>query len=222
MLQPTSVFQPMPRVVQGTNELARNLPAELARFNARNILIVTDPGLVKTGIPAMVSDLLSEEYQVSIYSDVESDPSVESVDLCAAFAKEHGFDLIVGLGGGSPIDTAKCASILVTNPGKTADYLGIEKVPNPGLPKILIPTTAGTGSEVTNVAVLSFKEAQTKKGIVSRYLMADCAILDAALTTGLPGHITAATGMDALTHAIEAYVSRFAQPLTDYFALEAI
>lgn len=222
MLQPTSVFQPMPRVVQGTGELARNLPAEVARFSAKKILIVTDPGLIETGIPAMVGDLLSNEYQVSIYSDVESDPSVESVDLCAAFAKQNGFDLIVGLGGGSPIDTAKCASILVTNPGKTEDYLGIEKVANPGLPKILIPTTAGTGSEVTNVAVLSLKEAQTKKGIVSRYLMADCAILDAALTTGLPGKITAATGMDALTHAIEAYVSRFAQPLTDYFALEAI
>ncbi|AEC21818.1 iron-containing alcohol dehydrogenase [Pusillimonas sp. T7-7] len=222
MLQPTSVFQPMPRVVQGTGELARNLPAEVARFSAKKILIVTDPGLIETGIPAMVGDLLSNEYQVSIYSDVESDPSVESVDLCAAFAKQNGFDLIVGLGGGSPIDTAKCASILVTNPGRTEDYLGIEKVANPGLPKILIPTTAGTGSEVTNVAVLSLKEAQTKKGIVSRYLMADCAILDAALTTGLPGKITAATGMDALTHAIEAYVSRFAQPLTDYFALEAI
>lgn len=222
MLQPTSIFQPMPRVVQGTGELARNLPAEVARFSAKKILIVTDPGLIETGIPAMVGDLLSNEYQVSIYSDVESDPSVESVDLCAAFAKQNGFDLIVGLGGGSPIDTAKCASILVTNPGKTEDYLGIEKVANPGLPKILIPTTAGTGSEVTNVAVLSLKEAQTKKGIVSRYLMADCAILDAALTTGLPGKITAATGMDALTHAIEAYVSRFAQPLTDYFALEAI
>ncbi|MGB6105052.1 MAG: iron-containing alcohol dehydrogenase [Pusillimonas sp.] len=222
MLQPTAVFQPMPRVVQGTGMLAQNLPAELARFNAKKILIVTDPGLISSGIPGTVRDLLASEYDVDIYSDVESDPSVESVDACAAYVKKHGFDLIVGLGGGSPIDTAKCVSVLATNPGKTSDYLGIEKVPNPGLPKIFIPTTAGTGSEVTNVAVLSLKAAQTKKGIVSRYLMADCAILDAALTVGLPGTITAATGMDALTHAIEAYVSRFAQPLTDYFALEAI
>jgi alcohol dehydrogenase len=153
---------------------------------------------------------------------VESDPSVESVDACATFVKEQGFDLIIGLGGGSPIDTAKCVSIIATNGGKTEDYLGIEKVPKAGLPKIFIPTTAGTGSEVTNVAVLSLKAQHTKKGIVSRFLIGDVAMLDPELTLGLPGAITAATGMDALTHAIEAYVSRFAQPLTDYFAIDAI
>jgi alcohol dehydrogenase len=112
--------------------------------------------------------------------------------------------------------------VLATNPGSAEDYLGIEKIPNPGIPKIIIPTTAGTGSEVTNVAVLSLKAAHTKKGIVSRHLFADVAILDPELTVGLPPAVTAATGMDALTHAIEAYVSRFAQPLTDHFALEAI
>jgi alcohol dehydrogenase len=102
------------------------------------------------------------------------------------------------------------------------NYLGIDKVERPGVPKILIPTTAGTGSEVTNVAVLSLKADKTKKGIVSRHLLADTAILDPELTFGLPPAVTASTGMDALTHAIEAYVSRFAQPLTDDFALKAI
>ncbi len=222
MLQSIAIFQPMPRVVQGSGALAKSLLAEVGRFNVKKILVVTDPGLVASGIPGRVRDVLAPQYDVDIYSDVEADPSVESVDKCSVYVQQNNFDLIIGLGGGSPIDTAKCVSVLATNPGKTVDYLGIEKIANPGLPKIFIPTTAGTGSEVTNVAVLSLKAEQTKKGIVSRYLMADCAILDAELTVGLPGKITAATGMDALTHAIEAYVSRYAQPLTDYFALEAI
>lgn len=219
-MQAIAVFNNINRLVQGRGCLA-GLPAEVERLGAKRILVVTDPGLMQTGIPARVAKLLSA-FEVVIYSDVESDPSVESVDACADFVKENGFDLLIGLGGGSPIDTAKCVSVLATNGGKTEDYLGIEKVPKAGLPKIFIPTTAGTGSEVTNVAVLSLKAQHTKKGIVSRYLVADVAMLDAELTLALPGPITAATGMDALTHAIEAYVSRFAQPLTDYFALEAI
>jgi len=219
-MQATTVFNHINRLVQGRGCLSE-LPAEVERLGAKRLLIVTDPGLMQTGIPARVAKLLSA-FEVVIYSDVESDPSVESVDACAEFVKENGFDLLIGLGGGSPIDTAKWVSVLATNGGKTEDYLGIEKVSKPGLPKIFIPTTAGTGSEVTNVAVLSLKSLHTKKGIVSRYLVADVAMLDAELTLGLPTHITAATGMDALTHAIEAYVSRFAQPLTDYFALEAI
>jgi alcohol dehydrogenase len=216
------VFQPMPRIVQGWGALEKNLQPEVSRFSVKKVLIVTDPGLVSSGIPDRVRNALGEKYSVDIYGDSEADPSVESVDKCAAYVRENKFDLLIGLGGGSPIDTAKCASILATNPGNTIDYLGIENVPKPGLPKILIPTTAGTGSEVTNVAVLSLKADRTKKGIVSRHIMAQTAILDAELTVGLPSKVTAATGMDALTHAIEAYVSRYAQPMTDYFALEAI
>jgi len=215
-----SIFNNINRVVQGRGAI-ESLPQEVARLGGTRILIVTDPGMIKTGIPARVASLLSA-YPVEIYADIEADPSVQNVEACARFLIEHAFDLVIGLGGGSPIDAAKCASILATNGGQRSDYLGIEKVPKPGLPKIFIPTTAGTGSEVTNVAVLSLKEQHTKKGVVSRYLMADVALLDAELTVGLPGRITAATGMDALTHAIEAYVSRFAQPLTDAFALEAI
>lgn len=219
-MQPIHVFHNISRLVQGRGCVS-SLSDEIARLRGSRVVIVTDPGLIKTGIPEKVAASI-KGCEVFIYSDVESDPSVESVDACAQFVIDKKIDLLIGLGGGSPIDTAKCASIIATNGGKTEDYLGIEKVPLPGLPKIFIPTTAGTGSEVTNVAVLSLKALKTKKGIVSRYLMADTAMLDAELTLGLPGSITAATGMDALTHAIEAYVSRFAQPLTDYFALEAI
>jgi alcohol dehydrogenase class IV len=215
-----AVFNSINRIVQGRGAI-RTLPQEVARLKGSKILLVTDPGLIQTGIPEQVAALLTD-YSVSIYSEVEADPSVESIDACADYLRANAFDLIIGLGGGSPIDTAKCVSILGTNGGRAEDYLGIEKVGKPGLPKIFIPTTAGTGSEVTNVAVLSLKAQKTKKGIVSRFMMADAAILDPELTVGLPGKITAATGMDALTHAIEAYVSRFAQPLTDHFALEAI
>ena len=198
-----------------------HLADEVDRFGQRKILLVTDAGLVKAGIAGRALDLLAGR-EVEVFSDVEPDPSIETVIACADRVRARGCDLIVGLGGGSAIDTAKCASVMATNPGKVEDYLGIDKVAAPGVPKIIIPTTAGTGSEVTNVAVLSLKAQNTKKGIVSRYLLADTALLDPKLTLGLPASVTAATGIDALTHAIEAYVSRFAQPMTDDFALKAI
>jgi alcohol dehydrogenase class IV len=215
-----NVFTSITRIVQGRGAIA-TLDAEVQRFNASRILIVTDPGLMSTDIPGRVTALLGNR-SVTVFSDVEADPSIETIRRCADYVRKGGFDLIIGLGGGSPIDTAKCASVLASNDGNVEDYLGIEKIPVPGIPKIVIPTTAGTGSEVTNVAVLSLKEQHTKKGIVSRYLFADVAILDPELTLGLPAAITAATGMDALTHAIEAYVSRFSQPLSDQYALAAI
>ncbi len=216
----TAIFTSINRLVQGRGAIAQ-LADEVARFKARRILIVTDAGLVATPIPERVRALLPNAF-VEVFSKVESDPSIETINACAAYVRENAFDLLIGLGGGSAIDAAKCASVLAVNPGSAEDYLGIEKIDAPGIPKILIPTTAGTGSEVTNVAVLSLKAAHTKKGIVSRHLFAELAILDPELTLGLPPAVTAATGMDALTHAIEAYVSRFAQPLTDHFALEAI
>lgn len=208
------------RIIQGRKSVER-LPDEVSRLKAKNILIITDPGLMNTEIPQRVIDLL-KDFKTEIFSDVESDPGIETIERCATFVRNNKFDLIIGLGGGSAIDTAKCAAVLACNEGVVENYLGIEKFDKPGLPKIFIPTTAGTGSEVTNVAVLSLKQAHTKKGIVSRYLFSDVSILDPELTIELPSPVTAATGMDALTHAIEAYVSRFRQPLTDHFALEAI
>ncbi|GGD19462.1 iron-containing alcohol dehydrogenase [Aureimonas glaciei] len=215
-----SVFGAIERIVHGRGMLAQ-LPAEIARLRGTKILLVTDPGIVKAGIAHRVTALLGD-FHVEIFAEVEPDPSIETVIACAARARIAGCDLVVGLGGGSALDVAKCAAAFVNNPGDIRDYLGIDKLPNAAVAKIMIPTTAGTGSEVTNVAVLSLKAEKTKKGIVSRHLLADAAILDPELTLGLPPAVTAATGMDALTHAIEAYVSRFAQPLTDRFALDAI
>jgi len=215
-----NTFTCINRIIQGRNSL-RQLPDEVSKLKAKRVLIVTDPGLTKTDIPLKVLAQL-QGFDTEVYSEVEPDPSIETIGTCADFVRRGRFDMIIGLGGGSAIDTAKCAAVLARNEGDVQQFLGIEKLHNPGLPKILIPTTAGTGSEVTNIAVLSLKQAHTKKGIVSRFLFADAAILDPELTVNLPSAITASTGMDALTHAIEAYVSRFRQPLTDHFALEAI
>ncbi|GGF82476.1 alcohol dehydrogenase [Azorhizobium oxalatiphilum] len=214
------VFTAIQRLIQGRGAI-RQLPDEVDRFGTARILLVTDPGIVKAGLAEQVLKLL-EGREVVVFSQVEPDPSIETVIACADVVRSEKCGLIIGLGGGSAIDTAKCAAVMATNPGEVESYLGIDKVERPGVPKIIIPTTSGTGSEVTNVAVLSLKAQHTKKGIVSRYLLADTAILDPELTLGLPPFTTAATGMDALTHAIEAYVSRFAQPLSDDFALKAI
>lgn len=194
-----------------------------AWFKCKSPMVVTDPGVVQAGIAARVLEVVRSSCGCAeLYSEIESDPDIGTADRCAEAAKAVGCDFIVAVGGGSALDVAKAAAILVTNGGKAEDYLGIERVPERGLPKVLIPTTAGTGSEVTNVCVLSLTEQRTKKGIVSRHLFADAAIIDPGLMASLPPHITASTGMDALTHAIEAYLSRFSTPWTDLYAIEAV
>lgn len=214
------IFGAIARIVHGWGTVA-TLHDEIRRLGGSRVLLVSDPGLQRAGLVDRIASLLGD-FDVCTFTEVEPDPSLETVAACANKVRAHNADLVIGLGGGSAIDVAKCAAAFVHNPGEVRDYLGIDKLTHPAVPKIMIPTTAGTGSEVTNVAVLSLKSEKTKKGIVSRHLVADCAILDAELTQGLPAAVTAATGMDALTHAIEAYLSRYAQPLTDQFALQAI
>jgi|GEM_PF-205819 len=138
------------------------------------------------------------------------------------FAKSSGAEAIVGIGGGSALDIAKTASVLVTNKGPVESLFGIELVGSPGVPTMLVPTTAGTGSEVTPIAILSDETEKLKKGIVSPYLFPRVAVLDPVLTLGLPAHITAATGMDALIHAVEAFTSKNATRVTDMIAVEAM
>ncbi|MCJ7705783.1 MAG: iron-containing alcohol dehydrogenase, partial [Desulfobacterales bacterium] len=157
-----------------------------------------------------------------IFDGVEPDPRIEVVEKSVEKAKKEGIDLIIGLGGGSSLDIAKVTSIMITNLGKIDGFFGIDLVPNPGVPVILVPTTAGTGSEVTPIAILSDTKEKLKKGIVSPTLFPEVAIVDPKLTIGLPPSVTAFTGMDALTHAIEAYASINATDLTDLFALRAM
>jgi alcohol dehydrogenase class IV len=170
-----------------------------------------------------VEPLEKQGWSTYIYTEVVPEPALEIGEKLVAFTKEHQFDLVIGLGGGSALDLAKLAGVLATHEGKVADYLnltGNRTLTHKGVPKILIPTTSGTGSEVTNISVLSLDT--TKDVVTHDYLLPDVAIVDPALTTSLPPKVTAATGIDALTHAIESYVSVNANPVTDALALQAI
>ncbi|MGR7910496.1 iron-containing alcohol dehydrogenase [Lysinibacillus capsici] len=197
---------------------------EVKKFNAHNILIVTDPLLKEIGLTDNVEKPLIEKgYTTTIYTDIAPEPPLAIGEKLVDFMRKHPFDLVIGVGGGSALDLAKLAAVLAKHDGKVADYLnltGTKTLDNKGLPKILIPTTSGTGSEVTNISVLSLDT--TKDVVTHDYLLADVAIVDPALTISLPSKVTAATGVDALTHAIEAYVSVNANAVTDALALQAI
>ncbi len=197
---------------------------EVERFKATNILIVTDPFLKELGLADKVQQpLRTKGYATTIYTDIAPEPPLAIGEKLVDFTRKHQFDLVIGLGGGSALDLAKLAAVLAVHDGKVADYLnltGTKVLEHKGLPKILIPTTSGTGSEVTNISVLSLDT--TKDVVTHDYLLADCAIVDPELTISLPPKVTAATGVDALTHAIEAYVSVNANEVTDALALQAI
>ncbi|HET6873092.1 MAG TPA: iron-containing alcohol dehydrogenase [Sporolactobacillaceae bacterium] len=215
------VFAPLSYT--GWGSLSQLLP-EIEKHQAKNILIVTDPLLNQIGLVNRITDPLNEKgYTYTIYTDVVPEPPLETGEKLVAFAREGHFDLVIGLGGGSALDLAKLAAVLAAHEGPVENYLnltGTKTLTKKGLPKILIPTTSGTGSEVTNIAVLSL--ATTKDVVTHDFLLADAAIVDPELTLTVPPRVTAATGVDALTHAIEAYVSVNASPTTDGLALQAI
>jgi alcohol dehydrogenase len=216
------LFQTTPRLVMGPGSLA-NVPQEVKRLGGKKVLVVTDPGLVKTGIVARLEELLdAAKIKHGRFDQVLPDPPYEIAAEAAALVKSEGAQVIIGVGGGSALDIAKVASILATNDGPVAGFFGIDMVPKPGLKTILIPTTAGTGSEATPIAILSDHHEKLKKGIVSPYLFPAAAVLDPELTLGLPAAVTAATGMDALIHAVEAFTSKNAHSMTDMLALEAM
>ncbi|WP_240421452.1 iron-containing alcohol dehydrogenase [Paenibacillus periandrae] len=197
---------------------------EVARYAPSRILLITDAILEKLGMIEPISSKLRQQgYEVVVYTDVVPEPPLEVGEKLVAYTREGNFELVIGVGGGSALDLAKLAAVLATHEGKVAEYLnltGTKKLQHKGLPKILIPTTSGTGSEVTNIAVLSLET--TKDVVTHDYLMADVAIVDPQLTLSVPSRVTAATGVDALTHAIEAYISVNANPITDGLALQAI
>jgi alcohol dehydrogenase class IV len=197
--------------------------SEANQMGAKNALIVTDPGVHQAGIPMRVQGLLEKAgVQTTIYRSVKPEPPLELVDECAALAKREGVDLLVGLGGGSSMDTAKGASVVITNGGSVTDYLGIDRVPKPGIPTFLIPTTAGTGAEVTRNAIFKDTRGKAKKAIVSRHILPRVAIVDGELMRSTPPRVTAYTGIDALGHALEAFLSKNAHPLSEMVSLKAI
>jgi len=222
MLQPIYPFR-TPKVIWAAPGAVAKLGPEARRPGATRALVITDRGLMATGAPQRLQELLTAAGVTSaIYGEVQAEPSAESLDPVVAQLKTEKADLVVGLGGGSAIDVAKAAALLAANGGTAYDYFGTDKVSKPGLPVIAIPTTAGTGAEATPNAIFTNTRTQVKEGIISAYMMPEVAIVDAELTLTVPARVTAATGMDALTHAVESFTSVKATPMTDLYAAEAI
>ncbi len=222
MVERITLFRTTRRILFGLGAVEK-IGAEAQLLKAKKVLIITDPGVIQAGLLESVEkSLQTVGLPFVIFDGVEPDPRIEVVEKSVEKAKREGIDLIIGFGGGSSLDIAKVTSIMITNTGKIDGFFGIDLVPNPGIPVILVPTTAGTGSEVTPVAILSDTKEKLKKGIVSPTLFPEVAIVDPKLTIGLPPSVTAFTGMDALTHAIEAYYSINSTDLSDLLAYRAM
>jgi alcohol dehydrogenase len=210
------------KIVFGNGSLL-TLAGHLNEHHAKNPLVVIDKNLAKTGLHEKIASILvSEGIKFIVFDKVEPEPRIELADEGAALCLKNKCDSVIGIGGGSAMDVAKAISVIAANKGAAVDYLGLNKVPKPGLPKIMIPTTAGTGSEVTFTAVFIRKNLKKKEGMNSPHLYPDLALLDPELTLSLPPEPTAHTGLDALCHAIESYTSINASPLSEMFSLEAI
>ena len=197
--------------------------AAICRANGwRRVVLVSDAGVAAAGLLARVAGPLQEAGLLGeTCAEVPAEPPIVDVDRLAQRIRASGADVVIGLGGGSVMDAAKVAGLCAGRGGQVADYVGVGRAGGRGLPSILIPTTAGTGSEATFVAILTDTLSGTKVGVVDPAILADVAVVDAALSDGLPPAVTAAAGMDALVHAIEAFIARVATPLARGLALEA-
>lgn len=215
-----SAFKIANKLITGQAAIEQ-LAAELTRLNVNNPLIVTDAILVKSGtVDLALAQLGGRRY--GIFDQVKPEPEISIVEDCTRAYREGEHDGLIGLGGGSAIDIAKGVAAFAGHEGPLAELFGVDLVKRKGPALIAIPTTAGTGSEVTNVAIFSDKEAQLKKGIVSDYLLPDVALVSPVMTLTCPRSVTAASGVDALVHAVESYLSVNASPITDAIALGAI
>lgn len=215
-------FATTPRVIVRPG-VTTGAPDWLAGLPGQRLFVITDPGLVQAGVVApVVAALEAGGRHVTLCQDVEADPPEARVMATVAAARAAGADLVIGLGGGSSLDTAKLVALLTATPQPLESIYGIGLARGPRLPLVQIPTTAGTGSEVTPIAIVT-TPTQEKKGVVSPLLYPDLAVLDADLTLGLPPAVTAMTGIDAMVHAIEAYTSKLKKnPLADSLAREAL
>ena len=206
------------------NGAAQRLAELAGKLLGQNCLVVTDPGLRKLGLcdPA-IEALQKSGHDVTVFDAVEADPSRETLMKAVEAGREAGVTGVIGFGGGSSQDVAKLAALLLGSGEDLDEAWGVAQAKGPRLPLVLIPTTAGTGSEVTPVSIITVG-AEEKRGVSSPVILPDIAILDAELTLGLPAHITAATGVDAMVHAIEAYASKSANnnPVSKLLAREAL
>lgn len=201
----------------------KEVPQLAKEFDAKSGLLITDPILSKIGLTKQVLEPLKETgMKIDLFDQVEPEPTLKSAEQVVQFARKSVYDIVIGLGGGSSLDMAKLASISITNPEPITDFVGVKKVRKPGIPKILIPTTSGTGSEITMNSIISNKQEHLKMGIVSPHIIADVAIIDPLLTLSMPPTVTASTGLDALTHAIESLMSIDLNPFCEQLANKAV
>jgi len=212
----------LPEIIYGLGSLSQLGPCA-KRLGGEKVLLVTDPGIIDAGwVDECVKYLEKEDLKYAIYDNVVTNPRCYQVDQGVKLYYQKEVDVIVAVGGGSAMDTAKGIAILVSNHGKIHDYAGCNLITQPIPPLICVPTTAGTGSDVSQFAIITDPREKTKMTILSRAIMADISLIDPRLLQTKSQELMAATGIDALTHAIEAYVSSLAWPLTDPHAIHAI
>lgn len=203
--------------------MLKTLGEELKNLRARRIMVITDKGLVNAGMVEKVITIINDEnMDYIIYDEIEANPKDYNVEACAEVARKEFIDTIVAFGGGSPIDAAKAVTVLAKQGGKVRDYQGKGKIKGDCLPLITIPTTAGTGSEVTFSSVITDTKEKFKFTIKSTAIAAKTAIVDPELTLTVPPLVTAATGIDALTHAIEGYTANCTEPIAEAVGLYAV
>uniref|UniRef100_UPI00313B6F35 iron-containing alcohol dehydrogenase n=1 Tax=Pseudoduganella sp. OTU4001 TaxID=3043854 RepID=UPI00313B6F35 len=217
-------FTTVPTILSAPGAAKELGPEIRARFpDVQRILLVTDQGFLRTGqAEAPIASLRAAMFHVEQFADVLPDPPEHVIEDALTAARQHETELVIGLGGGSSMDVAKLVAVLAASPQSLDQIYGIGNVRGRRLPLVQIPTTAGTGSEMTNISIVT-TGATSKMGIVAPQLYADLAVLDAELTIGLPAGVTAATGIDAMVHAIEAYTSKHKKnPLSDGLARQAL
>jgi alcohol dehydrogenase class IV len=213
----------LPRKVIFGVKASENVGSEARTLRGKEAFLVTDRNLEKIGLSGKIEEaLVRHGLKVELFDEVEPEPVLEVAETVAEAARKTRCNIVVGVGGGSVLDMAKVAAMSMKNLGSMRGYVGVDLVKKPGVPSILLPTTAGTGSEVTNVAVVTIAEDELKTSMVSPHMFGHVAIVDPSLTYGLPPRLTASTGLDALSHALEAIISLNANPITDALALQAV
>ncbi|MCK2088205.1 L-threonine dehydrogenase [Thauera aromatica] len=218
----TTTFFIPPVNLMGAGCLAEAVSA-IRGYGFRHALIVTDAGLARAGVAAKVAGLLAaHDIQATVFDGAQPNPTVANVDAGLALLRAKGCDCVISLGGGSPHDCAKGIALVAANGGRIGDYEGVDKSARPQLPLIAINTTAGTASEMTRFCIITDEARHIKMAIVDRNVTPILSVNDPSLMLAKPAALTAATGMDALTHAVEAYVSTAATPITDACALKAV
>ncbi|QAV25633.1 alcohol dehydrogenase [Neobacillus thermocopriae] len=212
----------MPEVIFGNGSI-QQVGESCVRLGATNVFIVSDPGVMEAGwLDVIVRSCRQAGLSYTTFHDITINPKDKEVEKGCRMYLENECDAVIGVGGGSSIDVAKAIAILVTNGGRIHDYEGVDKIRYPLPPQVMVPTTAGSGSEVSQFSVIVDTETEKKMTIISRSLIPDIAIIDPETLSTKSPHLTASTGLDVLTHGIEAYVSLAATPLTDVHAKNAI